>query len=99
VKKKGGVDDPLAPMRRFAKPIQDGFREPDPFLCRHLRTKTWYVPDSFAERDISRSSPTAQYWCLKTMRADGPDGALALPEDCTDERVCFDPALAKVGDS
>jgi len=93
MKKKGGTDDPLAPMRRFAKPIQDGYREPDPFLCRHLRTKTWYVPDSFAERDISRSSSTAQYWCLKTMRADGPDGALALPEDCTDERVCFEPAL------
>ena len=44
-KKGAGGDDPLAPMRRFAKPIQDGYREPDPFLCRHLRTKTWYVPD------------------------------------------------------
>jgi hypothetical protein len=26
------------------------------------------------------------------MRPDGPDGALALPEDCTDERACFEPA-------
>src|SRR6185503_8254406 len=77
---------------RFAKAIKDGSREPDPFLCRHLRTKTWYVPDSYTERDVSRSSSTAQYWCLKTMRSDGPDGALALPEDCTDERACFEPA-------
>lgn len=84
------------PGARFAKPIQDGTREPDPLLCRHLRTKTWYVPDSYAERDISRSSPTAQYWCLKTMRSDGPDGALALPEDCIDERGCFEAAATTI---
>jgi hypothetical protein len=86
------IPDRLAPMRRFAKPIRDGKREPDPLLCRHLRTKSWYVPDSYAERDISRSSSTAQYWCLKTMRPDGPDGALALPEVCTEGRGCFEPA-------
>src|SRR6266702_2972419 len=79
-------------MQRFAKAIKDGTRELDPFLCHHLRTKTWYVPDSYTERDLTRSSSTAQYWCLKTMRPDGPDGALALPEDCTDERACFEPA-------
>jgi len=88
-------EDPLQGIRRFARPIRDGQRELDPFLCRLLRTKTWYVPDSFAERDVSRSSSTAQYWCLKTMRADGPDGALALPEDCTDERGCFEPAAGR----
>lgn len=92
--------DALAAMRRFARPIQDGSREPDPFLCRHLRTKTWYVPDSHAERDVSRSSATTQYWCLKTMRSDGPDGAPALAEDCTDERSCFEPAVVPTkGDS
>ena len=82
------------PIARFAKAIKDGTRQPDPLLCRHLRTKTWYVPDSYTERDISRSSSSAQYWCLKTMRPDGPDGVLALPEDCTDERACFEPASA-----
>ena len=93
------VDDPLAAMRRFAKPIRDGAREPDPFFCRHLRSKTWYVPDSFADRDVSRSTSTAQYWCLKTMRSAGPDGALALPEDCTDERGCFEPSIGVATDS
>ena len=73
---------------RFAKAIKDGVREPDPLLCRHLRTKTWYASDS-------RSSSTGQYWCLKTMRSDGPDGAPALPEDCTDERACFEPAESR----
>jgi len=92
-------DDPLAAMRRFAKPIRDGAREADPFFCRHMRTKSFYVPDSFAERDVSRSSPTAQYWCLKTMRSAGPDGALVLPEDCTDDRGCFEPAIGKTSDS
>lgn len=91
--------DSLSAMRRFARPIKDGSREPDPLLCRHLRAKAWYVPDPHAERDVSRSSSTAQYWCLKTMRPDGPDGALALPEDCTDERVCFEAAVPGAGDS
>jgi hypothetical protein len=80
---------------RFASPIEDGTRRPDPLLCRYLRTKTWYVPDSYAERDVSRSSSTAQYWCLKTMRSDGPDGALALAEDCVEGRGCFERAAGK----
>jgi len=92
-------DDALSPMRRFARSTRDGSREPDLLLCRHLRTKTRYVPDSHPERDATRSSSTAQYWCLKTMRSDGPDGNLALPEDCTDERVCFEAAVRRAGDS
>ncbi len=92
-----GMTDVTDMTQRFAKAIKDGTRESDPFLCRHLRTKTWYVPDSYTERDLSRSSSTAQYWCLKTMRPDGPDGALALPEDCTDERACFEPASTPRG--
>jgi hypothetical protein len=86
--------DPENPAR-FASPIKDGARQPDPLLCRYLRTKTWYVPDSYAERDVSRSSSTAQYWCLKTMRSDGPDGALALAEDCVGGRGCFEPAVVR----
>jgi hypothetical protein len=29
------------------------------------------------------------------MRPHGPDGDLALPEECTDERICFE-AMATV---
>jgi hypothetical protein len=84
-------------IRQFARAIKDGTREPDPLLCRHLNAKNWHVPGPHAERDASRSSPAAPYWCLKTMRPDGPDGALALPGDCTDERVCFEAASTPGG--
>jgi hypothetical protein len=86
-------DDRFAEFRKRAGPIKDGHREPDPFLCRHLRTKAWYVPDSFRDRDFSESSSTTQCWCLRTLRAFGPDGDLVTPEACTDERLCFEPAM------
>jgi hypothetical protein len=35
------------------------------------------------------------YWCLKTMRADGPDGDLALPEECVEGRSCFEAAESR----
>ena len=82
-------------LEKFAKAIKDGVREPDPLLCRHLRARNWYVPASHAERETSCPSSAAPYWCLKTMRPDGPDGALALPEDCSDERACFEPAQTR----
>ena len=86
-------------MRRFTRPPAGAAGEPDPLLCRYLRTKTWLSPDAFGEGDPGRSPSTAQYWCLKTMRSNGPDGDLALPEACTDERICFEPAVGKTGDS
>lgn len=90
-------DDPHAPMRRFARRERSG--SADPFLCRHLRTKSWFAPDAFGQGDPRQSPSTSQYLCLRTMRADGPDGDLVLPEACTDERVCFEPAVAKGGES
>jgi CTP:molybdopterin cytidylyltransferase MocA len=87
--------DLASPLDRVARAIRNSQREPDPFLCRFLRTRTWYASNSYPKRDISRSPSTAQYLCLKTMRPSGPDGALALPEDCTDERACFEPAPAR----
>ena len=88
-------------MRRFAKKNREADSEPDPFLCRYLRTKTWFGSTStgFGEGDPRQSPSTAQYWCLRTMRPSGPDGDLVLPEACTDERVCFEPAVGKGGES
>ena len=54
-------------------------------------------PDAFGEGDPRQSPSTAQYWCLRTMRPSGPDGDLVLPEECTDERICFEPAVGKGG--
>lgn len=59
--------------------------------CKHLRTKTSYVPDA-NNPDSWRSddSSTAQYWCLKTMTTAGPDNDLVAPEKCAGSRACFD---------
>ena len=84
-------------MRRFAR--RDRPDAADPFLCRHLRTKNWFAPDAFGQGDPRQSPSTSQYWCLRTMRSDGPDGDLAVPESCTDERICFEPAVGKGGES
>jgi hypothetical protein len=83
------TEDPLGPMRRFADTNRR--QRPNPFLCRHLRTKTWLAPDAFGEGDPGTSPSIAQYWCLKTMRSNGPDGDFVLPEECTDDRACFEP--------
>ncbi len=58
-------------------------------ICKYLRTKASYIP---AERDsdyLRESSPTAQYWCIHTMREVGSDDRFVSPEDCTVDRSCF----------
>jgi hypothetical protein len=92
------TDDRYGPMRRFAKPTSKP-GEMDLLLCRYLRTKTWFAPDAFGQGDPRQSPSTAQYWCLKTMRSDGPDGDLVIPEACTDERACFEAETSKGGES
>ena len=93
------TDDPFAPMRRFARPAGDAKREADPFLCRHLRSRTWLDPDAFGQGDPRQTAAAAPYSCLRTMRGDGPDGDPATPEACTDERICFEAAVRKGGES
>ncbi|HTO87905.1 MAG TPA: hypothetical protein VMR54_10305 [Thermoanaerobaculia bacterium] len=66
-------------MRRFTRPAGERPREEDPALCRFLRA-------------LPRVGISAPYWCGKTMRPEGPDNAPAQPEDCTDERPCFEAA-------
>ena len=75
-------DDPLAPMRRFARPSAATKLEADPFFCRHLLAKD-----------------STRYACLRTMRAEGPDGGPAAPEGCTDDRICFEATVGRGGDS
>ncbi len=93
------TDDPLAPMRRFARPGDDDAKQADPLLCRHLRSKNWFSPDAFGQGDPAHSPSTSQYWCLRTMRSSGPDGDLVLPEECTDERICFEAMVSRAGPS
>jgi hypothetical protein len=86
-------DDSAEAMRRFARPPREVGGEPDSTLCRHLRARG---PHGAEPRGGGPSRPVpAAYWCLRTMRPAGPDGALALPEDCTDERICFEPLVGR----
>lgn len=56
--------------------------------CQHLRTKAYFV-DGRDAAELTASTPTAHYWCLKTMQVMGPDAALVCPENCHDSRSCF----------
>ena len=78
---KAPPPDPLQPMRRFARPAKEQ-REPDQALCRFLRA-------------MPRPGSPAPYGCSRTMRPEGPDGAPAQPEACTDERPCFEAATVE----
>lgn len=86
-------------MRRFARGGSEASPAADPFLCRHLRAKNWFAPDAFGQGDPAQSPSTSQYWCLRTMRASGPDGGFVLPEECTDERICFEAMVSRGGES
>lgn len=87
--------DSAEPMRRFARPIRDFSGQPESLLCRHLSASSWYAPDTPSTKDGSRPPSSGPYGCLRTMRPAGPDGMLALPDDCTDERICFEASLER----
>jgi len=63
-------------------------------ICKHLRTKASYVPDLRNEHYMSVHHPYSPYFCLKTLRAIGPDDDVVCTEECTPNRVCFQPLLA-----
>lgn len=59
--------------------------------CIHLRTKMSYVPSERSESLLTEESPTAQYWCLKTMNFVGPDADLVGPRYCCAKgRGCYE---------
>ncbi|WP_442889147.1 hypothetical protein [Congregicoccus parvus] len=62
-------------------------------ICRHLRTKTLYVPAQTVESDEARESETARHcWCNKTMTPVGLDDRRVNVEACSDPgRSCHRP--------
>ena len=81
-------EDPLQSFRRFVLPVVEPVREPDPLFCRHLRGRAWSVVHPAIERPDSAEP----FLCLKTLRRCGPDSRRVVPDSCTDERGCFEPA-------
>lgn len=61
--------------------------------CARLRTKGMYLPPNpKADRHSPEGSATAVYWCLKTMKALGPDTGPVTPSDCClADRPCYRP--------
>ncbi len=55
--------------------------------CRHLRTKTFYYQQDGAEM---QASAIASYWCMRSLRAAGPDEDLVEPRLCHAGRVCYE---------
>ena len=66
-------------MRRFTRSPRQMRAESDPAFCRHLQA-----------RPATAAGASGAYWCVRTLTADGPDGSPASPDDCTDERACFE---------
>lgn len=60
--------------------------------CKYLRTKMDYVAHVSAPSDSADTtirSAQRHFWCLRTMKPLGPDGAPADDTRCTVERDCF----------
>lgn len=85
------AEDRYESFRRFAAPAAGAHREPDELFCRHLSGSAWTV------RHPALPVAPAPYSCQKTLRSEGPDGGAALPDDCSDERACFE-AADRLGD-
>ncbi len=63
--------------------------EPAVVPCSRLRTKMYYVLGRDAV-DLTKSSPTSQYWCSRTATVIGPDDVCCSPELCAPNRACYE---------
>lgn len=57
-------------------------------VCRHLRTKMFYISEALGLRYMEQTMPTESYWCMKTMTATGPDDQPVEPDECGRDRRC-----------
>lgn len=67
--------------------------DPSPRLCRHLRTKTMYVPGQSADvrTRIADGAPGEPHcWCNRTMTEVGRDDRPVALGRCIFGRSCFE---------
>ena len=57
--------------------------------CSRIRTNMYYVLGRKAV-DLTKSSPTSQYWCSRTATVIGPDDVCCSPELCAPNRACYE---------
>jgi len=63
-----------------------------PILCKHLRTKSMFIP-ALAQEDAAEPEAflnrSAHYWCNCTVTETGPDDKPVGPQRCQPTRQCF----------
>ncbi len=60
--------------------------------CRHLRSKGMYVYTDDMEYGFDHNYDSSLFWCLKTMKAFGPDDDMVEKESCCrPDRACYQP--------
>lgn len=57
--------------------------------CKHLRSKHYYLGTQGHPSGSNSGAPIA-CWCLRTMKAFGPDYTRASDDHCTPDRPCFE---------
>lgn len=60
-------------------------------MCRHLRWKAFYGKRWATRADLQAELALSDspFSCLLTCQGFGPDGAIAAPEACDEDRSCF----------
>ena len=62
-------------------------------LCKHLRTKSMFIPAMAAElasKPEEAAHHSAHYWCNCTVTETGPDDHPVGPQRCRPSRQCFE---------
>jgi len=64
-----------------------------PILCKHLRTKSMFIPalaQELAANPEEQSTRSAHYWCNCTVTETGPDDCPVGPQRCQPSRQCYE---------
>jgi hypothetical protein len=64
-----------------------------PILCKHLRTKSMFIPalaQELAATPEEQSTHSAHYWCNCTVTETGPDDHPVGPQRCQPSRQCYE---------
>jgi hypothetical protein len=64
----------------------------EPNRCRHLRTKSMFIPAlaDKAEADENSTGQPHHCWCNRSLTETGPDGKPVSNERCRSARACFE---------
>lgn len=76
------------------QPLNDLPPVPDSPFCGELRSKKFFMLDTFATEAEQYVDASNHCWCYKTQQVIGPDGGPVAPLSCSPGRKCYVSALA-----